>query len=174
MNREERQHKIAKLDLPVEGLDKLHLPRSNSSASLRTPSKAAYAAAAQLRRQSSAKKQQRPSAHGRRNTLASLNSSFENLTSMDLNADERQTQNDAGSALREVMANRTPHKGMLTGMHLVPPANTYPRTADPARSHRSQQSQTASTTSCITQDSSEITELCSSCTYATSLHRSLP
>jgi len=103
---EERYVKAAKLDPPSEDLENLHLPRSNSSASLRTPSKAAYAAAAQLRRQSSAKKQPRPSSHVRRNTLASLNSSFESLPSVDLSGDDRTTQTDAGSALRQMMASR--------------------------------------------------------------------
>lgn len=105
---EERHAKVAKLDPPLEDMENLHLPRSNSSASLRTPSKAAYAAAAQLRRQSSAKKPSRPSAHGRRDTLASLNSSFESLPSIDLSTTPRpEQQSDAGAALRQMMASRT-------------------------------------------------------------------
>lgn len=103
---EERCSKIAKLDPPLEDLEKLHLPRSNSSASLKTPSKAAYAAAAQLRRQSSAKKHHAPVMHTRRNTLASLNSSFESLASVDAATSERPEQGDAGSALRLMMASR--------------------------------------------------------------------
>lgn len=105
---DERHAKVAKLDPPLEDMENLHLPRSNSSASLRTPSKAAYVAAAQLRRQSSVKKQSRPSMHSRRNTLASLNSSFESLPSVDLNTNQRpEQQSDAGAALRQMMANRT-------------------------------------------------------------------
>lgn len=54
---EERRPKIARLDTPVENLEGLSLPRSASSASLRAnPSRAALAAAAQLKRQGSIRK----------------------------------------------------------------------------------------------------------------------
>ncbi|KAM0711351.1 hypothetical protein Q7P35_002091 [Cladosporium inversicolor] len=54
---EERNPKIARLDTPVENLDGISLPRSSSSASLRVhPSRAAVAAAAQLKRQGSTRK----------------------------------------------------------------------------------------------------------------------
>jgi hypothetical protein len=54
---EERKPKIARLDTPVENLDGLSLPRSASSTSLRVhPSRAAIAAAAQLKRQGSIRK----------------------------------------------------------------------------------------------------------------------
>ncbi|GAB7359873.1 hypothetical protein MBLNU230_g7401t1 [Neophaeotheca triangularis] len=54
---EERRQKTARLDPPIENLEGLSIPRSSSSASVRaTPSKAAMSAAAQLRRQSSARK----------------------------------------------------------------------------------------------------------------------
>lgn len=54
---EERRPKIARLDTPVENLEGLSLPRSSSSASLRVnPSRAALAAAAQLKRQGSVRK----------------------------------------------------------------------------------------------------------------------
>lgn len=109
---DERQPKVTKLEPPSEGIENLHLLRSNSTASLKTPSKAAYAAAAQIRRQSSVKKQQRTTTHSRRNTLASLNSSFESLGSFDVSTDDRHPRKDAGSALREVVPGRTPQKGM--------------------------------------------------------------
>jgi len=54
---EERRTKAARLDAPLENLEGLTLPRSHSSASLRvTPSRAAVAAAAQLKRYGSLKK----------------------------------------------------------------------------------------------------------------------
>lgn len=54
---EERRTKAARLDAPLENLEGLNLPRSNSSASLRvTPSRAAVAAAANLKRYGSLKK----------------------------------------------------------------------------------------------------------------------
>jgi hypothetical protein len=110
---QERSAKMARLDRSSENLEMAQLPRSNSLASLKTPCKAAYAAAIQLRRQGSAKKQQRPSSvQSRRNTLSSLNSSFENLAGLDLNKDEMHTKTDAGSALRQAAAQR-----------LSPPAN---------------------------------------------------
>ncbi|KAH0396192.1 hypothetical protein KCU89_g9557, partial [Aureobasidium melanogenum] len=104
---QERSAKMARLDTSSENLEMARLPRSNSTASLKTPCKAAYAAAMQLRRQGSAKKQQRPSSvQSRRNTLSSLNSSFENLAAMDLNKDEMHIKTDAGSALRQAAAHR--------------------------------------------------------------------
>ncbi|QIW96569.1 hypothetical protein AMS68_002087 [Peltaster fructicola] len=54
--RDERKQKAPKLDPPIEKFEGLSIPRSSSSASLRgtvTPSRAAIAATAQLRRQSS-------------------------------------------------------------------------------------------------------------------------
>ncbi|KAG2167186.1 hypothetical protein JADG_006925 [Aureobasidium aubasidani] len=104
---QERSAKMARLDKSSENLEMAQLHRSNSTASMKTPCKAAYAAAIQLRRQGSAKKQQRPSSvQSRRNTLSSLNSSFENLAAMDLNKDDMHTQTDAGSALRQAAVNR--------------------------------------------------------------------
>lgn len=104
---QERSAKMARLDTSSESLEMARLPRSNSTASLKTPCKAAYSAAIQLRRQGSVKKQQRPaSVQSRRNTLSSLNSSFENLAAMDLNKDEMHVKTDAGSALRQAAARR--------------------------------------------------------------------
>ena len=57
--RSQRRFKAARLDPPVEDLEGLSLPRSHSSSSLRKgipPSRAAVAAAAQLRRQGSLRK----------------------------------------------------------------------------------------------------------------------
>ena len=54
---EERRPKAARLDTPVENLEGLSLPRTNSTASLKVaPSRAAIAAAAQLKRQGSMRK----------------------------------------------------------------------------------------------------------------------
>jgi hypothetical protein len=54
---EERRPKAARLDTPVENLEGLSLPRTNSTASLKVaPSRAAIAAAAQLKRQGSLRK----------------------------------------------------------------------------------------------------------------------
>ncbi|KAG9945325.1 hypothetical protein KCU85_g7312, partial [Aureobasidium melanogenum] len=128
---QERSAKIARLDTSSDNLEMARLPRSNSTASLKTPCKAAYAAAMQLRRQGSAKKQQRPaSVQSRRNTLSSLNSSFENLAAMDLNKDEMQVKTDAGSALRQAAAQRIsppnqPVRAVPSDMAL--PSATRPR-----------------------------------------------
>ena len=106
-NAGERSAKMARLDTSSDNLEMAQLPRSHSTVSLKTPCKAAYTATMQLRRQGSAKKQQRPSSvQSRRNTLSSLNSSFENLAAMDLNKDEMHTKTDAGSALRQAAAHR--------------------------------------------------------------------
>jgi hypothetical protein len=109
---QERSAKMARLDRSSDSLEMAQLPRSNSTASLKTPCKAAYTATIQLRRQGSAKKQQRPSSvQSRRNTLSSLNSSFENLVGLDLNKDEMHMKTDAGSALRHAAAQRVSPPG---------------------------------------------------------------
>ncbi|KAL1302694.1 hypothetical protein AAFC00_003056 [Neodothiora populina] len=112
--RDERHAKVAKLDPPLEDLENLHLPRSNSSASLaslKTPSKSSYSSITQLRRQSSTQKP-RGYAHSRRNTLASLNSSFESLASFESSSSDLSAsqQSDAGSALRQMRSSRGPNK----------------------------------------------------------------
>lgn len=112
-NRHERSSKMARLDPSLENLEGLKLPRSNSSASLRTPSKAAISAAAQLRRQNSARKS-RPtrfnSQSGRRDTLASLNGSFVDLASMNIE-DDRSPNGDAGNAIRGLVESRSFSQG---------------------------------------------------------------
>ncbi|EME47580.1 hypothetical protein DOTSEDRAFT_166748 [Dothistroma septosporum NZE10] len=63
---EQRKPKVAKIDPPVEDLEGLSIPRSSSSASMTvTPSRAAIAAAAQLRRGNSLRRQT-PSRNGQR------------------------------------------------------------------------------------------------------------
>lgn len=113
----ERHSKVARLEPSLEGLEGLHLPRSNSSASMRaTPSKAAYAAAAQLRRQSSVKKPQHHPSHTRRNTMQSLNNSFTDLPSM-TSSSEDMSLGDAGAALRQAMEGRgAPSFGMSSSI----------------------------------------------------------
>ncbi|GAB7353213.1 hypothetical protein MBLNU459_g3734t1 [Dothideomycetes sp. NU459] len=144
---EERQCKATKLEPPYEGMESLHLPRSNSSASLKTPSKAPYAAATQLRRQSSVKKQQRTT-HSRRNTLASLNSSFESLGSFDTTADNRNAQTDAGSALREAVAGRVSQKDQRIQPDPIATYDTrsHQPPKEPRRFHQKAQSVAAPTT----------------------------
>ena len=108
----ERQSKVARLDPPLEGLEGLHLPRSNSVMSMRaTPSKAAYAAAAQLRRQGSVKKSTHQHAHSRRNTTSSMNNSFTDLTTLDSSKYQGPPVNDAGAALRQAMEGRSSQTG---------------------------------------------------------------
>ncbi|EMC92274.1 hypothetical protein BAUCODRAFT_283971 [Baudoinia panamericana UAMH 10762] len=66
-----RRSKVARLDPPVENLVGLNIPRSGSSASLRTvtPSRAAIAAAASLRKQGSLRRPSRTAA-SKRNSMA--------------------------------------------------------------------------------------------------------
>jgi len=105
----ERHNKIARLDPPLENLEGLHLPRSNSSASIRaTPSKAAYAAAIQLRRQGSAKKP--ASSHSRRNTLSVSSRSHTDLSALDDSRNQEMTCNDASEALRIAREGRSQHE----------------------------------------------------------------
>ncbi|GAB7341844.1 hypothetical protein MBLNU457_g0164t1 [Dothideomycetes sp. NU457] len=95
----ERHTKVARLDPPLENLEGLHLPRSNSSASIRaTPSKTGYAAAIQLRRQGSAKKP--TSSHNRRNTLSVSSRSHTDLSLLDDSRNKEMTCSDASDALR--------------------------------------------------------------------------
>ncbi|KAK4504642.1 hypothetical protein PRZ48_002603 [Zasmidium cellare] len=87
---EERKSKAAKLDAPVENLEGLTLPRSSSAASMKvTPSRAAIAAAAQLRRGGSLRKQT-PSKNGQRRA-ASNAASFIDTAPMDVPSDRRQS-----------------------------------------------------------------------------------
>lgn len=110
--RHERTSKVARLDPDLEGLQGLSLPRPSSSASLRTPSKAASAAAAQLRRQSSARKAKGKYDSSRRSTLASLNNSFVDLASTLAINDDGSSEGDAAHALRQVVEERAQQQGM--------------------------------------------------------------
>lgn len=85
---EERKSKAVKLDPPVENLEGLSIPRSSSSASMKvTPSRAAIAAAAQLRRGGSLRKQT-PSRTGQKRQGLSSNSSIDTAP-MDMAGDTR-------------------------------------------------------------------------------------
>lgn len=83
---EERKSKVVRLDPPVENLEGIDLPRSSSRSSVKgvAPSRAAIAAAAQLRRQSSLRKTSR-TMPSKRNTLAILTDS----TSMNISAEHK-------------------------------------------------------------------------------------
>ncbi|KAF2726133.1 hypothetical protein K431DRAFT_299240 [Polychaeton citri CBS 116435] len=75
---QERTSKAARLEAPVENLEGLSIPRSGSSSSMRvTPSKAAVAAAAQLRRQGSARKAPTRELQRRKSTLSSTTSTID-------------------------------------------------------------------------------------------------
>lgn len=115
-DRHERQSKMARLDPPLEGLEGLHLPRSNSAVSMRTtPSKPSYTVAAQLRRQNSVKKAGYKNAHSRRNTMGSmngsLNGSFSELPSPAPSSSDELAHDDAGAALRHAMESRASQTG---------------------------------------------------------------
>lgn len=87
---EERKSKAAKLDPPVENLEGLSLPRSSSAASMKvTPSRAAIAAAAQLRRGGSLRKQT-PSRNGQRRAASNAAPSIDTAP-MDVSTDRRQS-----------------------------------------------------------------------------------
>lgn len=87
---EERYPKAAKLDPPIENLDGLTIPRSSSSASMKvTPSRAAIAAAAQLRRGGSLRKKT-PSRSGSRRVASSAAPSIDTAP-MDVAQDRRQS-----------------------------------------------------------------------------------
>lgn len=103
---EERRSKVARLDPPVEGLAGLTIPRSSSSASMRvTPSRAAIAAAAQLRRQSSARKPSATrSSQGRRNANPASSNPLIDTCSMDVSVDDQQVAGGAQEALRSQVA----------------------------------------------------------------------
>lgn len=84
--KDERRWKAARLDPPVENLEGLSIPRTGSSASMRgvTPSRAAIAAAAQLRRNGSVRRPSR-SASGRRiNPMSASTSSLIDSCPMDM------------------------------------------------------------------------------------------
>ncbi|KAK0825544.1 hypothetical protein LTR03_017443 [Friedmanniomyces endolithicus] len=88
---EERRTKAARLDPPIENLEGLSIPRSSSRASNKsvTPSRAAIAAAAQLRRQGSVKRPSR-AASAKRNTMSSSTGSLIDSCPMDISTAEQQ------------------------------------------------------------------------------------
>ena len=93
--RDERKPKAARLDPPVENLIGLSLPRSGSAASMRQgvpPSRAAVAAAAQLRRQGSLRRST-PSRSSRRSLASSSSTSLIDSCPMDIPTD--QTEHDS-------------------------------------------------------------------------------
>ncbi|KAK1810273.1 hypothetical protein LTR12_015380 [Friedmanniomyces endolithicus] len=97
---EERRTKAARLDPPIENLEGLSIPRSSSRASNKsvTPSRAAIAAAAQLRRQGSVKRPSR-AASAKRNPMSSSTGSLIDSCPMDMSNAEQQ-QAVAGANMR--------------------------------------------------------------------------
>ncbi|KAK6398464.1 hypothetical protein LTR65_000015 [Meristemomyces frigidus] len=93
---EDRRSKAARLDPPIENLEGIDLPRSSSRTSNKsvTPSRAAIAAAASLRRQGSLRKTSR-STPAKRNTLTRSTSSLLDTCPMDMTAER---QHSAGAA----------------------------------------------------------------------------
>lgn len=85
---QERRSKAARLDPPIENLEGLSIPRSNSALSVRgvTPSRAAVAAAAQLRRQGSLRRTSRSSA-GKRNNMSASTGSLIDSSPMDMSTE---------------------------------------------------------------------------------------
>ena len=90
--RDERRSKAARLDPPVENLEGLSIPRSGSSASMKkgvAPSRAAVAAAAQLRRQGSLRRSTSGrNSMGRRNPITSSTTSIDSCP-MDVTASQQ-------------------------------------------------------------------------------------
>lgn len=128
----ERQCKVARLDPPLENLEGLNLPRSNSSASMRaTPSKAAYAASMQLRRQGSVKRSGNTIGHNRRNTTTSLNRSMTDLSSAAPDRTEDMAMNDAGAALRKAMESRSSQPESITASRQSTRSRTQSSAARP-------------------------------------------
>lgn len=93
--RDERRTKAAKLDPPVENLEGLSIPRSGSSTSMRKgvpPSRAAVAAAAQLRRQSSLRRST-PSRNQNRKSLMANSTTSIDTCPMDVTTSQQQHTN---------------------------------------------------------------------------------
>ncbi|KAF2769357.1 hypothetical protein EJ03DRAFT_382696, partial [Teratosphaeria nubilosa] len=112
---DERKSKAARLDPPVENLEGIDLPRSSSRASSKgvTPSRAAIAAAAQLRKQSSVRRTSR-NASIKRNPMTSSTASLNSLIDsapMDVGMEPQQAK--AGS-MRFTRADLHPHHDWAT------------------------------------------------------------
>lgn len=104
---EERRSKAARLDAHLENLEGLSIPRSSSSASNRvTPSRAAVAAAAQLRRQGSVRKA--TPTRGRRNLMTCSASSLIDTCPMNMSAEPESVSGGAEEAIRQSFDSRTP------------------------------------------------------------------
>lgn len=97
--RDERRSKAARLDPPVENLEGLTIPRSSSSASNRKgvpPSRAAVAAAAQLRRSGSLRRSTPNRSQNRRSFMSSSATSLIDTAPMDVSTPQQYT-NDPDS-----------------------------------------------------------------------------
>lgn len=86
----------------------LHLPRSNSTASMRaTPTKSSYSTGTHLRRTGSVKKPTHQTSREKRNSMASLTGSLAELpVSLEGHRSEAMENSDAGTALRKAMEQR--------------------------------------------------------------------
>ena len=95
-HQDQRRVKAARLDPPIENLEGLSIPRSNSSASMRkgvTPSRAAVAAAAQLRRQGSLRKSSSTRNNSSRRASAAIDSApMDSFRQASTGADDQERQ----------------------------------------------------------------------------------
>ncbi|KAK3678750.1 hypothetical protein LTR78_001203 [Recurvomyces mirabilis] len=110
---EERRAKAARLDPPVENLEGLSIPRTNSALSVKgvTPSRAAVAAAAQLRRKGSLRRTSRSTA-GRRNISSSTGSLIDSC-SMDMSVESGHDSTAAGAEVHAAQSIWSPPGSML-------------------------------------------------------------
>ncbi|KAK5122637.1 hypothetical protein LTR85_003900 [Meristemomyces frigidus] len=130
---EDRRSKAARLDPPVENLEGIDLPRSSSRASNKsvTPSRAAIAAAASLRRQGSLRKPSRTTP-AKRNTMTRSASSLLDTCPMDMSADQQQM----GGAVQRTLEDRSSWEGSMSALDTAPSSQPPVETALDAHNRR--------------------------------------
>ena len=90
--RDERRSKAARLDPPVENLEGLSIPRSSSAASMKkgvTPSRAAVAATAQLRRQGSLRRSSSNRSQNRKSFMSKSTNSLIDTAPMEVSTPQQ-------------------------------------------------------------------------------------
>ncbi|KAK5116435.1 hypothetical protein LTR62_007982 [Meristemomyces frigidus] len=112
---EERRAKAARLDPPVENLEGLSIPRSSSALSVKgvTPSRAAVAAAAQLRRKGSLRRTSRQTAGKRNNGMTSSTGSLIDSCPMDMSMESNNPEYTSTGADFQAVPLTWPPSGSL-------------------------------------------------------------
>lgn len=161
---EGRKIKAARLEPPVENLEGIDLPRSSSRASNKgvTPSRAAIAAAATLRRQGSLRRSSRTTP-AKANPMTRSASSLLDTCPMSASAEQFQSVGGAESELAVDAHNRHRNTMFFDQQHQAPPPSQHRR--PPPNTHRGQRRGPLIRCVCgVPHDRNQLMVQCCSCT----------